>query len=119
MNHEWLADDIADRMAGIQGIGGILKNHLQIASQRFQLPGSHQRQIVPVEQDLTGIGLEHARNGLAQRGLAATGFSDETQRFTGADFQRDVIHRPALSLRGQKHATPHGKPGSQLADLEQ
>jgi hypothetical protein len=45
------------------------------------------------QTDLPGCRLDQAQNGARQRGLAATGFANQRQRFAGRNLQADAIHR--------------------------
>ncbi len=104
MKHEWLADDVADVHARVQGREGILKDHTHRTADALHLllrnVGDLFKTPVRAKADTTGCRLDQACNETANRCLAAAGLADKAKRLTPADRQIDAVYgadRPNLT----------------------
>ena len=72
-----------------------------------------------VEGDAAGSGFDEAQNHSPQRGLAASGFADQAERFSLLDIERDAVNGANLTLRFAEDAFVGLVDLDQIADGEQ
>jgi hypothetical protein len=103
VNDQRFLHDVADAHPRVQGRIGILKNDLHVAP-RLPEPGSGVAQyVLASEAHLAGRWFDEPQNAPSSRGLAAAGFSDESERFS-------LVDREAHTIDG-----PHNRPGGEQA----
>src|SRR6185312_4774667 len=97
-----IGDDRPDALARVERCVGILEDHLHLAAQRTQAPGSEILDRGPLKDDLAGRRLEEAHDGSSQRRLAATRFADEAQSlaFPNGEVLLDVADREKRAVAG-------------------
>ena len=88
-----LGDDRPDRLAGVQRRVGVLEDHLQIAVECLQPAALALGDVLSLEQDASGGGIEQAHQEPCGGALAAPGFADDPQRLPGLDSEGDLIDR--------------------------
>src|SRR6516225_1716518 len=71
-----LGDDVFDSQSRVERAEGILKNDLQVAAEPAELGVSGGEQVVTVEVDAAGGGLDEAQDEAAEGAFARTGFAD-------------------------------------------
>ena len=100
MDHDLLGDLTADGQGGIQRSQGILEHNGAVAA-AVGLPFLlvHVQQILTFKKDLAalldlaGRGLDQTHDGLGGDGLAAAGFTDDGNGFTGVHRKIDTADR--------------------------
>ena len=102
VDDDGLADDLADRLSGVQRSVGILEDDLHILAQRLHIARVQLCDILAVEDDLAGGRLNQAQNTAARRGFAAAGFTDHAKGLAFFDGKGDVVHRMELAARRVK-----------------
>ena len=78
----------------------------------------HGREVMPFEQNLSGMDLFEAENGAAKRCLAATGFSDETKRLAFGKCEGDVIDGFDMSCDKIQNAVVNREPDMEMVDFK-
>src|SRR5262249_45938601 len=119
MNDQGLADDGADAHARVERGIGVLKDDLDVASQRAQFLAVERQHVLAVKPDLARCRLDEAEHAATGGGLAATGLADESERLARLDVKIDAVDRmdgPALAL--QQTGADRERLG-QVADTEQ
>src|ERR1700692_3424388 len=92
MNFERLAYDFADAHSRIERREGILENHLHFAAQGSQFRAASGKEIAPLDEQFTRVRLDQAQEHARERGLAAAGFADDSERFARAKLEIYVVH---------------------------
>ena len=93
VGEDGLGDDLADGHARIQARIGILEHQLDIAAHRTALPRAQRGDIATLEEDYAAGRFEQAADHLADRGLAAAGFSDQAEGLAAANGEAHVVYR--------------------------
>ena len=118
MGPERLLQQLPHGHAGIQGGVGVLKDELHVPA---LLPHSlpvQRTQVLTIEKDLPGGGLDEPQNGPARGRFAAAGFAHQAEGLLLPDLEGDVLHRVDIA-----HCFPHdaaldGKVGPQILDVQ-
>ena len=113
LDDESFADDVADGLAGVEGLGGVLEDHLEItrALTAVVVLG------LAFKHDGPGGGLEQMDDGLAQRGLAAAGFADDAERLSALQGEGDAVHGLAGADGAEKNTAAHGEVDVEIGDV--
>ena len=87
-----LVDDRRDALARVQGLVGVLEDHLHALAEGplLALAGDD----LPLEGDLAGRRLLQAEHRPRQGRLPATGLADDAEDLPRAPLQRDAVERP-------------------------
>ena len=109
-----LADDVADRHAGIQGRVGILKDDLHFLP---VLGNVFRGDVNALVDHFAAGGLVQVQKAPTHGGFAAAAFPYQTQRFARVDGKADAVHR--LQRRVLEPAGVDGKILLQVPDLQQ
>src|SRR5689334_5221347 len=118
MSGERFVERTSDGPAGIERIAGVLMNILQALADACTCGALHVRDIYALEQDAAGTGYVNTRQGLAERGLAATGLAHDPKRFARAHVECHAIERLDGADAHAQHVA-HREMTAQLLDLEQ
>ena len=97
MDDEWLLDDSFNRHARVEGCIRILEDDLHPAPQAPQVGAGECSQLDTVEEDLAAGRTGEIKDAARERGLAATGLTDESEGFACPDVEREIIDRPEHS----------------------
>ena len=116
---ERLGDDLAHRLAGVEGGVGILEDHRHLSPLAPHVTGRQLPQVPTLEQDPAGGRLDQANDGPSQRGLAAPGLADQTQGLAGPDREVDAVHGVYVGDRALHDAGPDREPGLHPLQLEE
>ena len=109
-----LADDVADRHAGIQGRVGILKDDLHFPAELGNVLRRNRHALV---DHLTAGGLVQVQETPAHGGLAAAAFAHQTEGFARVDGEANAVHR--LQRRVLEPAGVDGEILLQIPNLQQ
>jgi hypothetical protein len=113
-----LADDIASREARIERGIGILKYHLHLATLQSQRLTFQMRDVETIELNGASRRCLQAINAFSDGGLAATGFTDEAERFAASNIERDAVNSMDMSDNVGKDAAANRKVLLEILDLE-
>ncbi len=102
-------DDLADGHARVQRGVGVLKYDLHVAPAAAQGGGGESAQVLAVEADAAGGGLQQAQREAGGGGFATAGLADQGEGFAWGDVKRDAVHRADAS----------GEMLGQVLDVEQ
>lgn len=121
MNHQRLGDDFFNPHARVERGEGVLKDDLHVTAEAAQVAGTRGKNVLAVEVDAAGRGLDQAEDHASEGGLAATGLADQTQGLAGMNVERHVIHRTHFSLvpTRTKHIGACGIDLDQIAKLQE
>ena len=96
----------------------VLKHHAHlVAAQLRQLPVGRLEQVLALEHDRAGGGLDQAREAAEQRGLAGAREPHDHQDLAGVDLQRGITHGGDVALfqnggeAGRAPVPVHERPG--------
>ena len=98
---EGLADDVADRHARVEAGVGILEDHLHLPPEPTQVLASGVGDVVALELDVTGRGLDETKDDACRRGLSAPGLTHQAECLPLPDAEVDAVdgvHASDLSL---------------------
>ena len=88
-----LANAVSESSAGVKGLCGRLKNHLQLLPRLAQGFSLETGDLQIVQRDGAGSGRGQAGDEIHQGGLAAAGFPDEAKALAGVELEGHVLHR--------------------------
>src|SRR5439155_14174685 len=91
-----LADDRANLHARVQRAVRVLKDDLDLAAQRDQLPAVELGDVDPVVNDFAGGGFFQPQDAAAHRRLAAATLADQPKRLAAPD--RDIDAADCLDV---------------------
>ena len=92
VNFEWLADNRPDAHPRIERSERILKHHLHFPAKGAQGGAARGKKIASFDEQFAGIGFDQAQQNARQRGLAAAGFADNRERFSGREFEAYIVN---------------------------
>src|SRR5262249_27125059 len=92
MDDQRFADDLTHRHARIERGIGILKDHLNVATEPEQLVARRMSNLFSFEKDFAFGGILQTHHSPAQGRLAATRFADEPQRLAFRDGKIDPVN---------------------------
>ena len=95
MNRQRLANDGGHSHARVERGDWILENHLNAATQIAEPRTASAQPILAPKLDGTRIRLDEAQEHSRERGLATSGFADDTQRFAARERECHAIHGDA------------------------
>ena len=114
VNHKRFLHNRPHRVPRIEALVRILKNHLNLATEGFQLAARQIRQFIPFKRNTATRGFVQTRDRFAERALPTTTFAHEPQRFARHNRKAHAIHRLARRHRTLKHPAFHGKVHPQI-----
>ena len=85
VNLHRLADDVANRHAGVERRVGVLEDHLHLAPHLAQLLALQLAQVLAIEEHLAAGGAIELQDGAAGGRLAAARFADQAQGLAALD----------------------------------
>ena len=119
MNHQRLSHDLFHAHARVERSKGILKDDLYIAAEMAELAARSGENILSVECNAAGSGLDEAEKHASKSGFAAAGFADEAKRFALHDVERDAIDGANFAAGLAEHAFVGQVNFDEIADGEQ
>ncbi|MNH22031.1 hypothetical protein D3C79_818710 [compost metagenome] len=93
VDDEGLLQDLADRVATVEGFCRILEYDLHLLAQGAHLPGGQLGDVPPLEADLARRRLKQLEQGATQGGLAAARLSHQPQGLALLQIEADAVHR--------------------------
>ena len=91
VDHERLADDVADGHARVERCVRVLEDDLHLAANVAQLPPRQVRDVTTVELDLARRRISQPDQRAREGRLATPGLADEPERLPGVDRQIDAV----------------------------
>ncbi len=91
MNFERFGKNGADAEAGIEGVVGVLKNHLNLFSVGAEVGTSEGADDMTLVGNGAGGGIDEANDGTAESRFARTAFPDEAEGATFFDFEGNIV----------------------------
>jgi hypothetical protein len=121
---EGVANDIANRHAGIERVERILKDHAHLLAIRLHLIVGQGSQIdhftiMILEQDLTAGQVVGAQNAAAGSCLAAAALPHQAHGFTLQDLEGNIVNRLDMTDRAPEEPGHDWKPLLQIPDIQQ
>ena len=111
---------LAHRLARVQRRERVLEDHLHVAAQRLERLAARGGDVLAVEADLAGAGLEQPHQRPRQRGLAAARLPHQPHRLALVEGEADVVDGlDAGHLAAEHDALAHREVLAQVVDLEQ
>ncbi len=101
VNDVGFLEDAADAVAGVEGFGGVLEDHLHFTAQGAEFGLAEVGDVAFSKEDAACGGLVEADDGFAEGGLATARFADKAKGFAGGDVERytiDGAHPAALEF---------------------
>ena len=95
VNRQRLGDDGGRSHARVERGDWILENHLNAATQRAEPQTASAQPILAPKFDGARVRLDKAQEHARQRGLAASGFADDAERFAARERECHAIHGEA------------------------
>ena len=118
MGEQRLLQKLAHRHAGIQGGIGVLKDQLHVPPLEAHFLLVQGAQVLALEENAALLGLDQTENGAARGGLAATGFTHQTEGLLLPDGEGDILHRVDITHHLMGDAAPDGEIGFEVLDLQ-
>jgi hypothetical protein len=118
MNFERFGKNGADAEAGIEGVVGILKNHLNHFSVGAEVGTSEGTDGLALVGNGAGGGIDEADDGAAEGGLTRTALPDEAEGATLFDGEGNIVEgfdHAGLTLEESRF---DGKVNGEIGDLE-
>ncbi len=116
---ERLADDVADRHAGVERGVGVLEDHLDVAPHRLQRPAGQPGDVLALVADLARGGPLQVHQHPGHRRLAAAGLADDAQRLAPVQVEGDAVDRlDGADLPPEQDALGEREVLDQAADLQ-
>jgi len=119
MNFERFGENGADAEARIEGVIGVLKNHLNLFSVGAEVGTSEGTDGLALVGNGAGGGIDEANDGTAEGGLARTAFANESEGATLFDFERNIVEGFDHSGLTLKESRFYGKVDGEIGDLEE
>src|SRR5262245_446920 len=91
MNFERFGDDRSDLHSRIEGRIRILEDDLHASPERPHLASIQFQQITPIKTNFAGSWFDQSQYASPHRGFTASGFSDQSKRFTAVDRERNAV----------------------------
>ena len=88
-----LGDDLRHRQPGVDAGIGVLEDDLHLGAVGPHLLFAAFGDVLPLEEDLPGRGLDEPQDGPPQGGFSAAGLPHHTQGVPLVDAETDVVHR--------------------------
>jgi hypothetical protein len=107
VEHQRLGEDLAHRHARIEGGEGVLEDDLRLATKRAQAALAEARDVFPIDPHPALIGADQPHGEAAKRGLAAAGFTDQSERPAGLQGQRYAVDGPGCGARPAEERALH------------
>ena len=104
MDLERLADDVADRHAGVERGVRVLEDDLDVAAQLAHRAALLGVDVDPVEGQLAGGRLLQPHQHPAQSRLAAAGLADDAERLALVELEGDAVDGLDVADRAPQHA---------------
>ncbi len=119
MNFERFGENGADAEARIEGVVGVLKNHLNFFSVGAEFRTSEGTDGLALVGNGAGGGIDEANDGTAEGGLARTAFPDEAESGAFFDKEGNIVEgfdHAGLTLKESRF---YGKVDGEIGDLEE
>ena len=114
------ADGLLHRHAGVEGGERVLEHHAHLAVDPAQAGAAEPDQVDHLAiagevADGAAIGLQHADEAVAERGLARAAFADDAEVLALVQVERDALERGLGRFRAAEHAGLAGIGEAQVA----
>ena len=119
MNFERFGENGADAEARIEGVVGVLENHLNLFSVGAEVGTSEGTDGLALVGNGAGGGINEADNGTAKGRLARTAFANESEGATLFDGEGNIVEgfdHAGLTLKESRF---YGKVDGEIGDLEE
>jgi hypothetical protein len=119
MNFERFGENGADAEARIEGVVGVLKNHLNFFSVGAEFRTSEGTDDMTLVGDGACGGIDEANDGATEGGLARTAFADEAESGSFFDGEGNIVEgfdHAGLTLKESRF---DGKVNGEIGDLEE
>ena len=111
-------DGLLARQARIEGRVAVLKHHLHLPAHVAHGHGLAVADLVAVENDVAGVGLDEAHEQTRGSGFAAARFADDAERFAALEAEIHAIDGLNLRHGAIEDAAAHREIFAQARDLE-
>ncbi len=118
MNFEGFGENGADAEARIEGVVGVLKNHLNLFSVGAEVGTSEGTDDLALVGNGAGSGIDEADDGAAEGRLARTAFADEAEGATLFDGEGNIVESFDHASLTLKESRFDGKVNGEIGDLE-
>src|SRR6266540_3120073 len=119
VDQQRLGDDVEDAHAGVEARVGVLEDQLHAASQVPQRLAGDIGDVLALEANGPGSGLQPAQHGASRGGLARSRLAHQPEGLTPADLERDVVHGVDEQLvLSPEPGPPHREMDAQALDLD-
>ena len=119
MHGETLADDPSDPHPRVQRAYGVLEDDLHLPPDAAQLLPRHVEDVVSLKDHATARGGDEPEDRAADRGLAATAFTDQTERLTRVDMKAHAINGLDPAAHALKQSAVDREVRPQVLDFEE
>ena len=119
MDEEGFLEEVADGVPGVEGFGGVLKDHLEIPAEGFKAGAVEGGDVGTLEPDGAFGRAEEPDDAFPEGGLPATGFPDESEGFPCLKVKGDSVNGLADRFRGIEDPTLHGEMHAEVLDVKE
>ncbi len=119
MNFKRFGEDGADAEARIEGVVGVLKNHLNLFSVGAEVGTSEGADDMTLVGNGAGSGIDEADDGAAEGRLARTAFADEAEGATLFDGEGNIVESFDHASLTLKESRFDGKVDGEIGDLKE
>ena len=119
LDDEGFLEDLADRVAAVEGFGGVLEDHLHFPAQGAQGARPGVGEVAAFELDAAAGRAQQAHHRAREGGLAAAALTDEAEGFALLEVETDAVDRLAHRLGGAEDTAADGVMHFQVLDAEQ
>jgi hypothetical protein len=119
MNFERFGENGADAEARIEGVIGVLKNHLNLFSVGAEFGTSEGTDGLALVGNGTGGGIDEADDGATEGRLARTAFADEAEGGTLFDGEGNIVEGFDHTGLALKESRFDGKVDGEIGDLKE
>jgi len=119
MNFERFGENGADAEARIEGVVGVLKNHLNLFSVGAEVGTSQGADDMALIGNGAGGGIDESNDGTAEGRLAWAAFPDEAEGATLFDFEGNIVESFDHAGLTLKESRFDGKVDGEIGDLEE
>jgi len=119
MNFEGFGENGADAEARIEGVVGVLKNHLNLFSVGAEVGTSEGTDDLALVGNGAGSGIDEADDGAAEGGLTRTALPDEAEGATLFDGEGNIVESFDHASLTLKESRFDGKVDGEIGDLKE
>ena len=119
MNFKRFGENSSDAKARIEGVVGVLKNHLNLFSVGAEVRTSEGTDDLALVGNGAGSGINEANDRATEGRLARTAFADESESRTFFDGERNFVEGLDHARLTLKESRFDGKVDGEIGDLEE